>query len=142
MRTLLTLLCTPLLFAAPQGDGASRADQRPFHPIVFGAGGRPYEAELFPGSDPDPAIPSPAAITGVRTGSRPVDHAGTLACWRAWAEASPRVSLESTGRTYEGRELVVGVVTSPRTTRGSTASWRTSRAWPTRAAWIRPQPIA
>jgi hypothetical protein len=72
-----------------------------------------YDAPFFPGATYDDAIPTPDAILGQPHGSRLSRHDEILACFRALADASPRVVLEPFGRTHEGRELVHAVITSP-----------------------------
>ncbi len=72
-----------------------------------------YQQEFFPGAAHDAAIAEPKALLGHALGRRPATHAQVLECWRAWAAQSPRVKLESYGRTHEGRELFNGIVSAP-----------------------------
>jgi hypothetical protein len=72
-----------------------------------------YDAPFFPEFERDPAVPAPDAILGVPVGSRTAHHAEILAAFRAMAAASPRVRIEPYGRTHEGRELLVAVISSP-----------------------------
>ncbi len=63
--------------------------------------------------DPDPAIPSPADVLGFEIGERFTRH-GQLEDWcEALAEASPRVRLVPYGRSWQGRDLMVMVITAP-----------------------------
>lgn len=72
-----------------------------------------YQQPFFPGASYDAAIATPDSLLGHALGRRPATHAQVLQCWRAWAAQSPRVKLESYGRTHEGRELFNGVVSAP-----------------------------
>ncbi len=71
-----------------------------------------YNAEFFPGSTYDAKIATPDSVLGSPVGTRPAHHAEVAQLWRTWASQSPRVKLEVTGKTYEGRELFANVVTS------------------------------
>jgi len=97
--------------AAPAAAAAAQDEPRT---LRFGdAPEHAYETPFFPGADHDPAIPTPDSILGQPHGSRLSHHDEVLACFRAWAEASPRVVVESHGRTHEGRELIHAIVTAP-----------------------------
>ena len=72
-----------------------------------------YEVDFFPGARHDPAIPTPDSFLGQQHGSRIARHDEVLGAFRAWAEASERMTLTTFGKTHEGRELVLAVVTSP-----------------------------
>lgn len=116
----LALSLVPLLgCVAPAGFASPRAQDAPaaedFRPLQFGdpPGELAYDEPFFPGEDPDPAITPPETILGQAHGTRLSHHEEILACFRAWDEESPRLRLESIGRTHEGRELVVAVITSP-----------------------------
>ncbi len=94
----------------PQPQSAAAQEGVP--PLTIGD---PPAAELVPFFEDaryDPAILDPDAVLGRPLGTRMASHEEVLAIWHAWAEQSPRVLLESYGRTYEGRELLVGIVTS------------------------------
>ncbi len=60
-----------------------------------------------------PSIPSPEAFLARRLGDVYTRHADIAAYAHLVAERSDRVSLESYGRTNEGRELLLLAVTSP-----------------------------
>ncbi len=118
------LLLAPLLLSCALGSaaGASAAqepaagasDGSPAGTIRFGdAEEHAYTAEFFPGADHDPALPTPDAFLGQRHGTRLAHHDEVLSAFRAWAEASERMTLETFGHTHEGRELVLAVLTSP-----------------------------
>lgn len=64
-------------------------------------------------ADHDPSIIAPEAILGGALGSRLAAHEEVVTLWRSWDEQSERVVVREYGRTHEGRELLVGVVTSP-----------------------------
>jgi hypothetical protein len=65
-------------------------------------------------SDPaegfDPAIPTPASVIGHEVGEYHVTHDRLLQYYQALAAASPRVSLEWTGRSHEGRPTFIVVI--------------------------------
>ena len=58
-------------------------------------------------------IPRPEEVIGHVVGTRHTRPAQVVDYFEAVAEASDRVALRSHGRTYEGRELIHAVVTSP-----------------------------
>jgi hypothetical protein len=119
MRRARGPILAPLLLGcvAPHGN----AQTNPPAPVPL-EGGAPlrfgdplehaYEAPFFPGARYDAAFATPDAILGQRHGSRLAHHAEILACFRAWV-SSPRVRLETFGRTHEGRELVWIAISSP-----------------------------
>ena len=72
-----------------------------------------YTEPFFAGASYDPEIPSPDAILGHPHAARLSHHAEILACFRRWADLSPRVRTQTFGFTHEGRELVHAVITSP-----------------------------
>ena len=62
----------------------------------------------------DPRVPTPQKVLGFKIGDRFATHAEVGAYVRAVAAAAPeRVKVETYGRTAEGRELIVVLVTSP-----------------------------
>jgi hypothetical protein len=65
------------------------------------------------GSAYDAAIATPDQCLGHPAGARPAAPEAIVACFRAWAKASPRVKVERYAASYEGRELVRAVITSP-----------------------------
>ncbi len=69
-------------------------------------------ADYFPPGPKDARVPTVASILRVEVGRRPAHHEEVAELWREWARSSPRVHLEVTGRTHEGRELLAGVVSS------------------------------
>jgi hypothetical protein len=98
--------------AAPRQEQAPAP--APFEPIRFGDPAElTYDAPFFPGLERDESIPTADSILGARVGSRIAHHAEILACFRAWAAASPRIRLEPYGTTHEGRELLVAVISAP-----------------------------
>ena len=60
-----------------------------FEPITFGDDEYTYSNPFFPGTEYDPSIPTADAMLGGLQGSRLSHHDEILACYRAWAEASP-----------------------------------------------------
>jgi hypothetical protein len=93
------------------------AQQESFEPIRYGDdAAHAYEAPFFQieGRAPqyDPSIPTPDSLLGRPVGSRLAHHAEIISAFRRWAELSPRIRVESYGRTYEGRELVYALISS------------------------------
>ncbi|MCC8358569.1 M14 family zinc carboxypeptidase [Salinimicrobium sediminilitoris] len=60
----------------------------------------------------NPEIPKPQDILGYIPGERHASHDQILNYMRALAEASPRITLENRGRTFEGRPLILLTITS------------------------------
>jgi hypothetical protein len=111
-RTFLRLLPTLLLCACSGPRAATLSPQEPYVPAAPAAKASPVVVDAQ-SPDLDPAVTAPAALLGVELGSRLASHEEVLALWRLWDEQSERVVVRAYGRTHEGRELVVGVVTSP-----------------------------
>ncbi len=83
-------------------------------PIRFGdAPQLAYTQDFFPGAQHDPAITTPDAILGQTHGSRLAHHSEVLQAFRLWAEQSERVTIQTIGKTHEGRELIIAVITTP-----------------------------
>ncbi|MDA8016586.1 MAG: M14 family metallopeptidase [Thermoanaerobaculia bacterium] len=61
----------------------------------------------------DPAVPKPADVFGFQPGEWHVRHDQLVEYMEELAAASERVTLRNTGRTHEGRRLVVLTITSP-----------------------------
>lgn len=59
------------------------------------------------------AIPTPASVLGHEVGEWHVSHDKLVQYMYALAEASDRITLEETGRTFENRPLLLLTVTSP-----------------------------
>ena len=78
---------------------------------------------LPPDADPDPAIPTPESVLGWDVGDWHVSHDKLLRYLEVLAEASPRVSLEVTGHTWEQRPLLLLTITSAQN-QGSVESLR------------------
>ena len=60
----------------------------------------------------DASVPMPRAVIGYVVGERFTPHHLVLRYFERVAAASPRVRLDTLGRTFEGREIVMAVVTS------------------------------
>ncbi|GAB2778491.1 M14 family metallopeptidase [Actinomadura fibrosa] len=58
------------------------------------------------------AIPKPQDVLGYVPGQWHASHDQILAYMRSLAEASPRIKLENRGTTYEGRPLILLIITS------------------------------
>ncbi len=66
----------------------------------------------LPDTDYNSTIPTPASVLGFQVGERHAEPAQMAAYYRALAEASPRVSLRTYGRTYEHRPLFLLTITT------------------------------
>ena len=64
-------------------------------------------AELFPGAEFDPDIPTQVEVTGVEPGQRPLRPEEVLTFYQALVDASPRARLLEYGRSHEGRPMVL-----------------------------------
>jgi len=114
-------LILPLLLSCATPPGTAQpaaaqevAEEPAYESIRFGdAEELAYTVEFFPGAHYDPAVPTPDSILGQKHGTRFSHHAEVLACFRRWAETSERVTVETFGRTHEGRDLVCAAITSP-----------------------------
>ncbi len=61
----------------------------------------------------DPAVPTPQSVLGYEVGARFTPHHVVHRYFEALARASDRVRLDTLGHTFEGREVLLLVVTSP-----------------------------
>ncbi len=68
---------------------------------------------LVPGADYDATVPAPSEFFPVEPAVRHLRHDQLVAYFRALADASPRVSIQSTGRTHEFREQVLVAISHP-----------------------------
>ena len=70
--------------------------------------------EFWPNADYDPAVPTIEQITGHAPGERVTWHADAIRYFEALASADPdRVSVHRYARTWEGRDLIYVVISSP-----------------------------
>ncbi len=67
---------------------------------------------LAEGGPYDPSVPTPESVLGYRLGEQFTPHHMIARYAGALAEASPRVRLDTVGHTYEGREVLLAIVTS------------------------------
>lgn len=76
---------------------------------------RAQTAYFFPDAqvDLDPAIPTPEQFLGYPIGSRYTRHDELVAYFDELARVSPRVRVQRTGRSYEGRPLLLATITDP-----------------------------
>ncbi len=120
---VLALALGSTAWAVPQGDRPGAAPGAvggevvlgdPFAPLPFGDDAdHAWTAPFVPGARYSDAITAPEAYLGQPVGSRLAAHDEILWLMRRWAQQSPRMTLESYGVSYEGRELVRAIVTSP-----------------------------
>jgi hypothetical protein len=61
----------------------------------------------------DPSIPTPDDVLGFALGDKPARHAQVIEYFYRLADVSPRVTVFSMGETYEGRELIYAVISTP-----------------------------
>ncbi|MBD9437221.1 peptidase M14 [Pseudoxanthomonas sp. PXM03] len=61
--------------------------------------------------DVDPTVPTPEQFLGYPIGSRYTRHDELVAYFSELAKTSPRVKVEQTGRSYEGRPLLLVTIT-------------------------------
>src|SRR6056297_3849744 len=61
----------------------------------------------------DPSVPSPAEVLGFEPGERHPRHDQVVSYFRALAAASDRVRIEETGRTHDGRPLLLAYFARP-----------------------------
>ncbi|MFQ5748847.1 MAG: M14 metallopeptidase family protein [Planctomycetota bacterium] len=108
---LLFCLLPPPLAARQAGD---REQAVPFHPIRFGdPAGTQAPEPFFPDASPDPAVPTPDSLLGQQLGTRLSHHAEILDCFHRWAEVSDRAEIGTYATTFEGRDLIRVVISSP-----------------------------
>lgn len=105
------LLAAVLLLAtaAPASPPGAGADADP----VF-VPGSPASGLELPAAMREESVPLPSAVLGHRVGERYTSPEELAAYARALAAASPRVRVETYGRTPEGRDLLLVTVTSPK----------------------------
>lgn len=78
-------------------------------PLVSSA----QDEDLFPGGRYDSSIPTPLEVLGHRFGERHAFHWEMERFIRAVDKVSERVEVRSYGKTYQGRELVYLIISSP-----------------------------
>ncbi len=107
----------PSLSPAPAPASAStRATQTPREEpsLRFGDAARELPQEpFFPGTTHDPAVPHPDKLLRQPLGSFTAHHHEILTALRAMAKDNQRMREEVFGRTHEGRELVLFVISAP-----------------------------
>jgi len=62
----------------------------------------------------NPAIPTPKSVIGHEVGEWHVTHDRLVNYMKALAAASDRIKLQPLGLTYEGRQQLVLIITSPK----------------------------
>ena len=69
---------------------------------------------FWPDADYDPDVPSVESVVGHKSGERITWHRDTMRYFDALAEAAPdRIRIFRYAETWEGRELIYAVITSP-----------------------------
>lgn len=86
-----------------------------FAALLFAAAANAQQDfEYWPNADYNPAVPTIESVLGYRPGERITWHADALRYFRALAASQPeRVAVHSYARSWQGRELVYVVITSP-----------------------------
>ncbi len=121
LKSLLSavpLLATTALPAGAQQGGTPAAEAVPVLgptvPIRFGDdAANEWTTPFFEGAEYDPKVTDPRTLFGQPIGSRLASHGEILAMLRAMAATSDRLTLDTYGYTFEGRELVTLTITSP-----------------------------
>ncbi|MGF1456120.1 MAG: M14 family zinc carboxypeptidase [Alphaproteobacteria bacterium] len=72
----------------------------------------PIDYFVIPGVTYDPAIETPDAFFGHGLGDRPIRHSAMVRYIERLANASPRLSVETIGRTHEGRPILLVAATA------------------------------
>jgi hypothetical protein len=75
--------------------------------------GRAQDEYYFGGKKLNPAIPTPEAFFGFRIGHSLVRYDKVVEYFKLLADKSDRASVEVFGKSYEGREQVALIITSP-----------------------------
>ena len=105
IRTTLAMVLPALfgLLTLLQPTGPLQAQELPFT----------LETPLPPGVTYDPAVPTPPEVLGHRIGEKHTPPHEVVRYFEAVAQASDRVSVDTHGRTHEGRLLIHALVTTP-----------------------------
>lgn len=118
LRPSVTLIALCALIAACGQPGPPR------EPVATGAidynsedvlrsAGVDKGAPFYDASAYDPAITPPGECLGHPLGQKPAEPARVLACFRRWAEQSPRMQVARYAVSHEGRDLIRAVVAKP-----------------------------
>src|SRR5690606_769935 len=67
---------------------------------------------LATGGTYDPSVPTPQSVLGYEVGDRFTSHPMLMRYLDRLAAASPRITLDTVAHTFEGREVVIAIVTS------------------------------
>ncbi|MBC7186215.1 MAG: zinc carboxypeptidase [Calditrichaeota bacterium] len=81
--------------------------------VAFGAGQEPGPFQWADSSCYDPQVPPPRAVLGYSVGEQFTPHHLVVRYMEALAASSPRVRLVRYGASYEGRPLLVLVISAP-----------------------------
>ena len=83
--------------------------------IAKGADGQSstYTAQFFDPSAVDPTIPEPSSIIGHGVGEKAVRYDPLMRYLEMLSASSDRMTMQSYGKTYEGRTMVHLFITSP-----------------------------
>jgi len=103
----------PLSALPPVALVALAAAQVQSLPAVLPSVPLPLEYYLPTGGAYDASFPRPESVLGWTVGEWHVRHDQLLEWCRTVAQASPRVALETYGKTHEDRPLLLATITSP-----------------------------
>lgn len=113
-RALAALALVGCALPSPTTTAVQNTANEQGRTIRFGDAARDYTQEpFFPGAQYDPKVPHPDSLLRQPLGSFTAHHHEILSALRAMAANNPRMLVESFGRTHEGRELAVFVISAP-----------------------------
>lgn len=81
--------------------------------LIASASVLPAQHAFNPGGSFDPAVPTPQRVLGYEVGARFTPHHVVHRYFEELARASNRVRLDTLGHTFEGREVLLLVISSP-----------------------------
>lgn len=118
LSTLLFAIClasaSPSSFPVVSGAQGDVPVLAPHAPIQFGDdAANAWAQPFFPDATYDPKVAVPEELFGAPLGSRIASHSEVLAMLRAIAATSDRARMVPYGQTFEGRPLMVCMLTSP-----------------------------
>lgn len=120
MRTSALLLFFSLAIACgapptrPVPSGAPPVVDFDTDPAPVVAASTDPSVPFYPGAHYDPTVPPPeVCLGGHAIGARLARPEAIVGCFQTWAKASPRAQLERYARSYEGRDLVRVVISTP-----------------------------
>jgi hypothetical protein len=80
--------------------------------VVYGASALPAQHAFSNGGSYNPAVPTPRSVLGYEIGERFTPHHMIMRYLERLAATSPRIVIDTLGHTFEGREVMMAIVTS------------------------------